>query len=189
MDLPATPSQTVGPFLRIGLEWLSNAELVGAGTPGERVTIEGRVVDADGAPVPDAVIELWQANAHGEYMRSSGWRSAGSDSQGAGFARLPTDDNGGFRFTTVKPGRVPAPDGSLQAPHIVVTIFMRGLLRHLVSRIYFPDESANAEDMVLALVPAERRRTLIARRAETGEATLTWNVVLQGAEETVFFAV
>jgi protocatechuate 3,4-dioxygenase alpha subunit len=189
MDLPATPSQTVGPFLRIGLEWLSNAELVSGGTPGERVTIEGRVLDADGAPVPDAVVELWQANAQGQYAQPADSRSVSPDSQGAGFARIPTDEAGGFRFTTIKPGRVPAPDGSLQAPHIVVTIFMRGLLRHLVSRIYFPDEAANAEDMVLALVPAERRRTLIARRAETGEAALTWNVVLQGAEETVFFAV
>jgi protocatechuate 3,4-dioxygenase alpha subunit len=175
MGLPVTPSQTVGPFLRIGLDWLNAAELECAERAAERIIIEGRVLDADGAPVPDALLEFWQASPQGAYSGLGG------------FGRVPTDDNGGFRVTTVKPGRVPAPDGTLQAPHIVVTIFMRGLLKHLVSRIYFPDDAANAEDMALKLVPPERRRTLIARRAESGEARLTWNVVLQGADETVFF--
>ena len=184
MALPVTPSQTVGPFLRIGLDWLNTAELADD-VPGERITIEGRVLDADGAPVPDALLELWQASPQGVYA------NARPSQPGAftGFGRVPTDDDGGFRFSTVKPGRVPAPDGTLQAPHIVVTIFMRGLLKHLVSRIYFPDDPANAADMVLKLVPKDRQRTLIARRAETGEARLTWNVVLQGADETVFFDV
>lgn len=178
MVLPVTPSQTVGPFLHIGLDWLNHADL--AGPSGNRITIEGRVLDADGNPVPDALIEIWQADAQGQFPR-------GADGHNGGFGRIPTDDHGGFRFTTVKPGRVPAPDGSLQAPHIVVTVFMRGLLKHLTSRIYFPDEAANPDDMVLKLVPAERRSTLIARRAEIGEATLTWNVILQGPDETVFF--
>jgi protocatechuate 3,4-dioxygenase alpha subunit len=182
MALPVTPSQTVGPFLRIGMDWLNTAELGGAG---ERITIEGRVLDADGQPVPDALLEFWQASPQGVYAKSAPAPERGAFT---GFGRVPTDDDGGFRFTTVKPGRVPAPDGTLQAPHIVVTIFMRGLLKHLVSRIYFPDEAAaNADDMVLKLVPPHRSRTLIARRAETGEARLTWNVVLQGADETVFF--
>ena len=179
MGLPVTPSQTVGPFLRIGLDWLNTAQIDCADPAAERITIEGRVLDADGAPVPDALLEFWQASPQGIYPSSS--------SQFRGFGRVPTDDEGGFRFTTAKPGRVPAPDGTLQAPHIVVTIFMRGLLKHLVSRIYFPDDAANAEDMVLKRVPQERRRTLIARRVEAGEARLTWNVVLQGADETVFF--
>jgi len=178
MAVPVTPSQTVGPFLRIGLDWLNTTEIECADATTERITIEGRVLDADGAPVPDALLEFWQASPQGTYSSSATFR---------GFGRVPTDDDGAFRLTTVKPGRVPAPDGTLQAPHIVVTIFMRGLLRHLVSRIYFPDEASNADDMVLKLVPHERRRTLIARRAETGEARLTWNVVLQGADETVFF--
>ena len=184
MALPVTPSQTVGPFLRIGLDWLNSAELADD-VPGERITIEGRVLDADGAPVPDALLEFWQASPQGVYARVR------PSQPGAftGFGRVPTDDDGGFRFSTVKPGRVPAPDGTLQAPHIVVTIFMRGLLKHLVSRIYFSDDPANAVDMVLKLVPLERQRTLIARRAESGEARLTWNVVLQGADETVFFDV
>lgn len=178
MALPVTPSQTVGPFLHIGLDWLNTAEL--AGTSGNRIAIAGRVLDADGNPVPDALIEVWQADAHGRFP-------ARETAGGGGFGRIPTDDQGVFRFTTVKPGRVAAPDGSLQAPHIVVTIFMRGLLKHLTSRIYFPDEADNANDMVLNLVPVERRGTLIARRAEIGDATLTWNVILQGRDETVFF--
>jgi protocatechuate 3,4-dioxygenase alpha subunit len=174
--LPVTPSQTVGPFLRIGMEWLTTTDLAGPGA--ERFAIEGRVLDADGNPVPDAVLELWQPAVPTD--------QPGADSS-ARFGRIPTDDAGAFRFVAVKPPRVPAPDGTLQAPHLVVTIFMRGLLKQLTSRIYFPDESANADDMVLNLVPAERRSTLIARRAETGEATLTWNVILQGRDETVFF--
>ena len=185
MALPVTPSQTVGPFLRIGLDWLNSADLSTA-VPGERITIEGRVLDADGAPVPDALLEFWQASPQGTYVNEDHPAQLAAF---RGFGRVPTDDDGGFSFTTVKPGRVPAPDGSLQAPHIVVTVFMRGLLKHLVSRIYFPGEAANADDMVLNLVPAPRRRTLIARRAEAGEARLTWNVVLQGADETVFFDV
>ena len=187
MALPVTPSQTVGPFLRIGLDWLNTAD-IGADVPGERVIIEGRVLDADGEPVPDALLEFWQADTEGAYGDAE-QRTGATPGSFRGFGRVPTDDRGGFRVTTVKPGRVRAPDGTLQAPHIVVTIFMRGLLRHLVSRIYFPDEATNADDMVLKLVPPERRRTLIARRAEAGEARLTWNVVLQGGDETVFFDV
>ena len=187
MPLPVTPAQTVGPFLRIGLEWLTTDDLSRAGVPGERIVIEGRVLDADGAPVPDALLEFWQASPQGIY--ASAQRADADATRFRGFGRVPTEDDGSFRFTTLKPGRVPAPDGSLQAPHIVVTVFMRGLLKHLVSRIYFPDEAANGDDMVLNLVPAARRRTLIARRAEAGEARLTWNVVLQGPDETVFFDV
>jgi len=187
--LPVTPSQTVGPFLRLGLDWLNTADLADPNNHGEVVTIAGRVLDADGNPVPDALIEIWQADAQGQYPERGALSADSAATNFMGFGRVPTDDNGTFRFRTIKPGRVPAPDGTLQAPHIVITIFMRGLLRHLVSRIYFPDEPANDDDLVLKLVPAERRRTLIARRAEAGESTLTWNVVLQGVDETVFFDV
>src|SRR5262249_1423144 len=104
-----------------------------------------------------------------------------------GFGRVPTDERGAFRFTTVKPGRVPGPAGRRQAPHLLVTVFMRGLLRHLVTRMYFPDQPANADDLVLNLVPADRRATLIARAAGVG--VLEWDIVLQGRGETVFFDV
>src|SRR5687767_15041743 len=175
MSLQATTSQTVGPFLHIGLTWLITENLAPKGVAGERVSIEGRVVDGDGKPVNDAIVEIWQADAAGKYG-TKGFR---------GFGRSPTDDEGRFRFQTVKPGRVPGPGGKPQAPHIAVNIFMRGQLKQLVSRIYFPDDPANAEDAVLALVPAARRGTLIARRG--GPGSLEWNVILQGKDETVFF--
>lgn len=175
MSLRASTSQTIGPFLRIGLEWMVIEDLAPAGTAGERFSIEGRVIDGDGRPVNDAALELWQANSQGEYA-SPGFR---------GFGRSLTDDAGAFRFRTIKPGRVPGPHGKLQAPHLAVTIFMRGLLKQLVTRVYFPDEPANAEDPVLNLVPAERRATLVA--VKRGAGALEWNVVLQGRNETVFF--
>jgi protocatechuate 3,4-dioxygenase alpha subunit len=175
MSLRASTSQTIGPFLRIGLEWMVIEDLAPAGTAGERWAIEGRVLDGDGKPVNDAALELWQANSQGEYA-SPDFR---------GFGRSLTDDAGAFRFRTVKPGRVPGPHGKLQAPHLAVTIFMRGLLKQLVTRMYFPDEPANAEDPVLNLVPAERRATLVA--VKRGAGALEWNVALQGRNETVFF--
>ena len=174
MSLQATTSQTVGPYLHIGLTWLITENLAPAGVTGERVSIEGRIIDGDGKPVNDAIVEIWQASAQGKYAQK-GFR---------GFGRSATDDQGMFRFQTVKPGRVPGPGGKLQAPHVAVNIFMRGQLKQLVTRIYFPDEAANADDPVLALVPAERRGTLIAKK--TG-GKLEWNVFLQGADETVFF--
>lgn len=183
--LPTTSSQTVGPYLHIGLAWLVTEDLVEPGTTGDPISIEGRVVDADGAPVDDALIEIWQANAHGRYAHPDDTRDLPLDPGFQGFGRVATDASGGFRFTTVKPGRVPEADGSLQAPHINVTIFMRGMLKQLATRIYFPDEPANAGDPVLALVPPARRGTLIAKRI--GERALSWDVVLQGDGETVFF--
>ena len=102
-----------------------------------------------------------------------------------GFGRIPTDARGAFRFSTIKPGRVPGPGGRLQAPHLVVSVFMRGLLKHLATRIYFPDEAGNAEDPILKLVPPARRSTLIARPRSRG--VLEWNIILQGKGETVFF--
>ena len=185
MSLRATTSQTIGPYLRIGLEWMVIEDLVPEGFAGERVQIEGRVVDGDGKPVSDAAIEVWQANSRGKYASAEDKQDKPLEAGFRGYGRSLTDEGGNFRFRTVKPGRVPGPQGRLQAPHLVVTIFMRGLLKQLMTRVYFPDEPANAEDPVLALVPAERRATLIAKK--TGAGMLEWNVMLQGSNETVFF--
>lgn len=184
MSLRATTSQTIGPYLRIGLEWMVIEDLAPAGVGGERVRIEGRVLDGDARQVNDAAVEIWQANSHGRYASPEDNRDAPLERAFRGYGRSLTDDTGSFRFRTIKPGRVPAPDGKLQAPHLLVTVFMRGLLKQLVTRMYFPDDPANAADPILGLVPAERRGALIARRR--GDA-LEWNIVLQGKDETVFF--
>jgi protocatechuate 3,4-dioxygenase alpha subunit len=183
-----SPSQTVGPFFAFGLtpaeydfrEIFSN-DLTAEGVTGERIRVEGTITDGDGAPVVDAMIEIWQADAQGRYP--SGPDRANTAFKG--FGRTETK-GGRFSFSTVKPGRVPGPKGTLQAPHLNVTIFSRGLLTHLFTRIYFEGEAANAEDPVLGLVPAHRRDTLIARR--TGEGTYSIAIRLQGENETVFFA-
>lgn len=187
MSLQATTSQTVGPYLHIGLTWLITENLAPAGVAGERVLIEGRVIDGDGKPVNDALVEIWQANAGGKYAHLQDRQAKPLEKGFRGFGRSATDDQGAFRFQTIKPGRVPGPDGKLQAPHIAVNIFMRGQLKQLVTRIYFPDDPANAEDAVLALVPPERRETLIARKIAGRSGALEWNVILQGRDETVFF--
>jgi|SRR5579872_5234640 len=187
MSLQATTSQTVGPFFSIGCTWLNRDDLATAGVSGERVSIEGRVLDGDGQPVPDAILEIWQANAQGKYAHPEDQQNKPVEAEFTGFGRIPTDDDGRFRFSTIKPGAVPGPDGKPQAPHILVSVFARGLLRRLVTRIYFPDEPANEGDFALGLVPAGRRATLIARRIATREGALTWDVRLQGPEETVFF--
>jgi protocatechuate 3,4-dioxygenase, alpha subunit len=171
-QLGTTPSQTVGPFFSFGLVeprgWTAVA--VPAGTPGA-VTIAGRVIDGDGAPVPDAMLELWQAEPDGSIGEGRGL-----------FARAGTDADGRFTVVTVKPGALPG-----RAPHIAVDVFARGLLRHLVTRIYFPDEGeANAADPVLASVDPERRPTLVAVPDGDG---LRFDVRLQGDDETVFFDV
>lgn len=185
MSLRASTSQTIGPFLRIGLEWMVIEDLAPPGVAGERVRIEGRVLDGDGRPVNDAAIEIWQANSHGKYAHPEDTQDKPLDPKFRGYGRSLTDNDGNFHFRSVKPGRVPGLDGKLQAPHLAVTIFMRGLLKQLMTRIYFPDEPANADDPVLNLVAPERRATLIARRK--GDGALEWNVILQGRNETVFF--
>jgi protocatechuate 3,4-dioxygenase alpha subunit len=187
MTLRATTSQTVGPFFTIGLTRMNQTNLVGPGVSGERVTIEGRVFDGDGTPIPDAVIEIWQANSHGKYNHPEDEQDKPIEPGFRGYGRIPTDETGRFSFTTIKPGAVPGPDGKMQAPHIAVSIFMRGLLRRLVTRIYFPDEPGNEGDFVLNLVEASRSGTLIARKVAGREGVLEWNVVTQGADETVFF--
>jgi protocatechuate 3,4-dioxygenase, alpha subunit len=182
----STPSQTVGPFFSIGLERISRAALA-EGSPGERIAIQGRVLDGDGQPVPDAVVEIWQADADGRYHHPEHSGARNDAASFFGFGRIPTDDHGRFSFTTIKPGPVHGPDGKPQAPHLQICVFMRGLLKQLVTRLYFPEEPLNASDVVLRVVPESRRQTLIARQAGPKENTLEWNVCLQGENETVFF--
>ena len=189
MNLPPTSSQTVGPFFHLGVSFLTREHLEARGIAGELVTIRGKVRDGDGRPLPDALLEIWQADAAGQYAAN---RSDGNSPRFQGFGRVETDQDGGFCFTTVKPGPVPYVDDAMQAPHIVVTVFSRGLLKPLWTRLYFPDEPGNAADPILKLVPPERHATLIARRSEESagnarEKILEWNVVMQGDGETVFF--
>jgi protocatechuate 3,4-dioxygenase, alpha subunit len=182
-----TPSQTIGPFFKPALIRAGNESLVTPESRGERITIEGRVLDGDAAPVSDAMIELWQANADGRYDHPEDSQEKLIDPDFHGFGRAATDERGCFRFHTIKPGSVPGPGDRLQAPHINVSIFARGLLKRLVTRIYFPDEPLNTADVVLNNVAAERRSTLVARIDQPG--ILRFDIVLQGENETVFFDV
>jgi protocatechuate 3,4-dioxygenase, alpha subunit len=187
MNLQATTSQTVGPYFSIGLTRLKRVDLTGPGVSGQRITIVGRVLDGDGNAVPDALIEIWQANSHGKYAHPEDDQKKPLEPGFQGYGRIPADENGRFSFTTVKPGAVPGPDGKSQAPHIAVSVFARGLERRLVTRIYFPDEPANASDFVLNLVEPGRRGTLIPKKVLGQSDRFEWNVILQGFEETVFF--
>ena len=182
----STPSQTVGPFFSIGLELLNRLDLA-EGSTGEQISIQGRVLDGDGQPVPDAILEIWQADADGRYHHPEHSSAPTDANPFFGFGRIPTDEHGRFSFTTIKPGPVHGPDGNPQAPHLQISVFMRGLLKQLVTRLYFPEEPLNASDPVLQLVPESRRDTLVARPTGPNGNTLEWNVCLQGANETVFF--
>jgi protocatechuate 3,4-dioxygenase alpha subunit len=186
MIWPTTPSQTVGPYFAIGLPWEGGPHAVAPGTPGA-LTISGTVRDGLGALVPDHLIETWQADPEGRFADLHGYGGASELAGFRGFARCGHEEGDGtWAITTVKPGRVPGPGGSLQAPHLAVSLFARGLTQRLVSRIYFADEEeANAQDVVLAGVPAARRHTLLAQPVDGGYA---WDVVIQGEDETVFFA-
>jgi len=187
MSSNATTSQTVGPFFSIGMCQSIKQNLADANVSGERVNIEGRVLDGDRQPVPDAILEIWQANSHGKYAHPEDDQDKPLEANFTGYGRIPTNIEGKFHFTTIKPGQAPDPDGKLQAPHIVVSVFARGLLRRLVTRIYFPDEAANDSDFALKLVEPSRRGTLIAKKVARGVGALEWNVILQGSDETVFF--
>src|ERR1700730_159672 len=187
MKLIATGNQPVGPFYHIILDRLLIPDVVGPGTEPEAITIRGRILNADHAPVPDGMIETWQANAHGKYAHPVDTQDKPLQEGFVGFGRVVTDGNGAFSLTTVKPGRVPGPGGVMQAPHINVSVFMPGLLQRVVTRIYFPEEPANAEDPVLRLVEDSRRATLVAKDVSGGGALLEWNVILGGEGETVFF--
>jgi protocatechuate 3,4-dioxygenase alpha subunit len=197
-----TPSQTVGPFLAIGLPWPDGPDVVPPGTPGS-ITIAGRVTDGAGEPVPDALVETWQADPDGAFAHpdsprpaSNGPASTGPDSTGPdstgfrGFGRCPTDAGGRYEILTLRPGRVPAIGGGQQAPHLDVSVFARGLLDRVVTRIYLADEDeANAVDPVLATIPdAGRRATLIAQ-PDGADDRFRFDIRLQGKGETVFFDV
>jgi len=184
-----TPSQTVGPFFHLGMARPEWADLTSENAEGERIAIEGRVLDGDGAPVPDAVIEVWQANAAGRYNHPDDrQQDKPLDLRFRGFGRVATDAEGRFRLATIRPGPVPGRGNALQAPHINVAIFARGLLKHLYTRIYFADEPRNAGDPLLAAIEDEAaRRTLLARRAEPANPALyRFDIVLQGDSETAF---
>jgi protocatechuate 3,4-dioxygenase, alpha subunit len=188
MTIPATTSQTVGPYFAIGLNWLLTTDLAGPGVPGEQFRLEGRVLDANRQPIPDAVIEIWQANAAGKYAHEEDTQEKPIDGLFHGFGRVATDKDGVFRLSSVKPGATPGPHETMQAPHLEVSVFMRGLLIRLTTRVYFGDEAAaNATDPILNLVPAARRETIIAKKMEDG--VFHWDVLMQGDDETVFFDV
>lgn len=184
MSHPTTPSQTVGPYLHIGLTWPDGAFAVREGTPGA-LWIRGTVHDGAGEPVTDALVETWQADPNGRFDHPDDPRGAVSYPGFRGFGRCPTDDAGRFAILTLKPGPVPGPQGP-QAPHIDVTVLARGMLNRAVTRIYFPEEAeANAADPVLSGIADPRaRRTLVAE--PTGDG-YRFDIRLQGENETVFF--
>jgi protocatechuate 3,4-dioxygenase, alpha subunit len=188
--LPLTPAQTVGPFFHPGMlrDGIPAHQIARPDTPGEHIRVTGRVLDGEAQPVPDAMLEVWQANRHGRYHHPADRRPLDLDAGFIGFGRVGTDEDGRYSFETIKPGRVPFRDESLQAPHICLTVLARGLLHHLLTRLYFDDEPSNADDAILACVPLDRRDTLIARREELdGALTYHFDIILQGTGETVFF--
>jgi protocatechuate 3,4-dioxygenase alpha subunit len=189
-----TPSQTVGPFFAFALApeqygyplaSIADGTVADAETTGQRIRIEGRVFDGNGAVIPDAMIEIWQADGQGRYAHPADPRGSNLGFKGFGRMGTGTDPDARFIFDTIKPGSI---DGE-QAPHVNVIIFMRGLPAHAFTRLYFSDEAAaNARDPVLATVPADRRRTLIATRDESVAAALyRIDIHMQGPNETVFF--
>ena len=187
-----TPSQTVGPFLHIGLvpgaygvREVFSPVVADPGIPGTHIRIEGRIIDGEGTTLLDAMVEIWQADHQGRYAHPADGRPLASNSF-RGFGRCSTE-KGDFAFATIKPGSVPGPNGTTQAPHINVGIFSRGLLKRLFTRIYFPDDPANASDPILALVLPERRDTLIAKADPAKPGVYRFDIRLQGAGETVFF--
>ncbi|MBW0102470.1 protocatechuate 3,4-dioxygenase subunit alpha [Pseudonocardia sp. KRD291] len=187
-ELGLTPSQTVGPYLALGLTWQAGADVVPHGTPGE-ILIGGTVRDGAGEIVTDAMVETWQADPDGRFDHPDDPRGAVAPSVPGfrGFGRAATDTQGRWEVRTVKPGALPAEDGAVEAPHLTVSVFARGLLDRVVTRIYFPDEAdANAADPLLATVPAGRRDTLVA--VPDGPGRLRFDVRLQGEGETVFLA-
>jgi len=178
-----TGSQTVGPFFRIGLVYGDpQNNLVQEETAGERIVITGQVLDGDGEPIPDAMLEIWQADANGIFNHPADPLHDQADPHFRGFGRAETRKQGRYEFRTIKPG---SRDG--QAPYINAYVFARGMLIHAMTRIYFSDEPANATDALLSAVEADRRRTLIAQRTDPGEpGTYSFNIHMQGDNETVF---
>jgi protocatechuate 3,4-dioxygenase alpha subunit len=191
-----TPSQTVGPYFKYGLtpgndyQWndaFSN-DLVTPDVTGERIRITGQIFDGDGKPINDSMLEIWQADSQGRFADPQDKRSI-PNSAFKGFGRCGTDANGAFSFRTIKPGVVPGPDGKPQAPHILLAVYARGMTQQAMTRVYFEDEASNATDPILALVPDNRRATLIAKREHGEPISYRFDVHLQGSKETVFFDV
>jgi protocatechuate 3,4-dioxygenase, alpha subunit len=189
--LVATSSQTVGPFFNFGLTAdASLGRIAGDGALGTRIWLSLRLLDGDGIPVAgDGMIELWQADANGIYDHPEDPRTTKHDPNFFGFGRLETSAEGVCVFETVKPGSVPFPDGAMQAPHVNVAIFARGLLKQVCTRVYFQGEPGNSADPVIALVPAERRETLMAKPDPARPDHWHLDIRLQGEGETVFFEV
>ena len=185
MALPRTPSQTVGPYLALGLPWPDGPYVVPDGTPGA-IWIRGSVIDGAGDPIPDALVETWQADDEGRFAHPAAGRAGPTTFRG--FGRCATDDAGRYAILTVKPAPMPAADARLQAPHIDVTIFARGLLKQLVTRIYFADEAAanGADPALRSIADPDERATLLAERTADG---YRFDIHLQGDRETVFFDV
>lgn len=184
--LIAAASQTVGPFFHFGLTTNPGLGcLVRAATSGERITLRVRALDGDGVPVPDAMIEIYQADAAGVYPPAR--TESAPEPAFCGFGRLGTDRDGWCAFQTVRPGRVADGRGGYQASHVNVCFFSRGLLRHLYTRIYFGGDPALGGDTVLAFVPESRRATLLAHAAADAPGVWEFTIRLQGDEETVFF--
>jgi protocatechuate 3,4-dioxygenase, alpha subunit len=190
VDAIAIPSQTVGPYFQILLtgRW-AVSKIARPNAKGERVKLVCTVFDGQGERVPDAMIELWQANADGKYNHPSDKQKKPIDPGFLGFGRLGTNDEGICVFETIKPGRVPGKGKALQAPHLEVSVLARGLLKRLATRIYFADDAANDEDPVLALVPRARRSTLIAQQIADEPGAWRLDIHLSGKNETVFFDV
>jgi protocatechuate 3,4-dioxygenase alpha subunit len=188
--LTPTPSQTVGPFYHFALDRPEWSDLTVGGVKGEKIRIEGRILDGEGAPCPDAFLEIWQADSSGKYNHPDDAQDRKPDARFRGFGRASADAQGVYRFTTIKPGPVPGPGNTLQAPHINVTVFARGLLKHLVTRIYFADhvEANEADPLLSSIDDAAARKTIIVEKAkDTGIPIYRFDVVLQGKGETAFF--
>ena len=187
MIFETTPSQTVGPYFAIGMPWPEGPLAVTEDSPGA-IRISGTVYDGAGEPIPDFLLETWQADREGHFADQHGYGGRSEVTGFRGFARYGEEDgDGNFEIVTVKPSGVPGLKGARQAPHIDVSVFARGMLHRCVTRIYFADEAeANATDPVLSRVPAERRSTLLAQPVDGG---YRFDIRLQGKGETVFFDV
>ena len=183
-----TPSQTIGPYFHMVMPRGVENDLLDDSTRGERICIRGQVFDGEGKPVPDALIEIWQADAGGHFNHPADPGQSQADPHFRGFGRCDTLDGGRFSFRTVKPGPLPGPGGQMQAPHIDVRIFARGMLIHAITRLYFSAEPANQADALLNSVDEARRPTLIATPEPSSELpTYRFDIHLQGDGETVFF--
>jgi protocatechuate 3,4-dioxygenase alpha subunit len=186
-----TPSQTVGPFFSFGLttDKARVRSVAGPEAKGERVLLMCRVLDGDGVGVPDAMLEIWQADAQGKYNHPDDPQQKTADPGCGGFGRMGTSEDGRCELETIKPGRVPGPGNILQAPHLSVAVFARGMLKQLYTRIYFAGDPGNVEDPVLAMVQPERRGTLLAQPDPAQKGAWRFDVRLQGENETIFFDV